>query len=161
MTDLRPDLRGHFGRLVPDRNHGRLIPSTTSRTPVKVRHLSAMRARRKRLRFLSRDRVHEEHGARAAVGAFAVEGASVLADALAVPGFPAADQFSSSPATAKNSAGGRALLALLGNGRHRKTISGTLHSHSGKFEVTCRTWQRVRYHRQSRWLDARWPLKGA
>jgi hypothetical protein len=35
-------------------------------------------------------RVHEEHGASAAVGAFAVEGAAVLADALAVPGLPTA-----------------------------------------------------------------------
>jgi hypothetical protein len=43
------------------------------------------------LRFLRCRRVHEEHGARAAVGAFAVEGAAVLADVLAVAGLPAAD----------------------------------------------------------------------
>ena len=40
---------------------------------------------------LSYRRVHEEHGARAAVGALPVEGAAVLADPLPVPRLPAAD----------------------------------------------------------------------
>jgi hypothetical protein len=38
--------------------------------------------------MVERGRVPEKDGACSAVGAFAVEGAAVLADALAVPGLP-------------------------------------------------------------------------
>lgn len=60
------------------------------------------------MRFLTRRRVHEEHGARAAGGALAAEGAAVLPDALAVAGLPASDLSRSSPATDRKQVRGRA-----------------------------------------------------
>ena len=69
--------------------------------------------------------VHEEHGVRAAVEAFAGEGAASLADVLAVPGLPAADPSQSSQWTTEVGCAGEPLVALLANIREHELHRGT------------------------------------